>query len=201
MTFGAATSATSAWASAWRLSGVAGVVAGIERLGQQGDAGLGRARGRLAKVGDEGGPALGEARLLVRHAPHRVQPGTAGGPTVAKCQLESLEELRLASGQPAEPALAFVPRRQVEQNHLQIVCPEPFPDHGLRSLGVRKLVLDGPEAPAGRRLEPVEKGAFGEEVAQVGGKAGHGGGMIPEYGWHDCVDACAGEGSAILGFA
>ena len=105
-----------------------------------------------------------------------MQPGTAGGTAVAEREVEPLAELRLAPGQPTEPALALLPRRQIEQHGVQIVRPEPFADGGLRRLGVRELVLDGPEAPAGRRLEPVEERAFGEEVAQVGGEAGHGGG-------------------------
>ena len=66
--------------------------------------------------------------------------------------------------------------------------PEPIPNGGLRRLGVRKLVLDGTEAAAGRRLEPIEKRSLGEEVAQVGSEAGHGRAMIPKCVRPGCVE-------------
>ena len=160
---------------------IAGVVSGIEWFHEQGDAGLGRARGRLAQVGDEGGAALLRARVRVRHPPHRMQPWATGRPAVAEREIQPLPELRLAPRQSSESTLPFFPRRQIEQDRAQIVLPQPLPNGGFRRLPIRELVLDGPEAAAGRGLEAIQERALGEEIAQVGGEAGHGGVMIAKW--------------------
>ena len=78
------------------IEGIAGIVARIERLDEQGDAGLRRPRRRGPEVGNEGGPALLIGRIRGRNPPHRVQPRTAGRPAVAERELHRLPKLRLA---------------------------------------------------------------------------------------------------------
>ena len=113
------------------VEGVARIVAGIEGLHEESDAGLGRARGRPAKVRDERRPALLVARPLARHPPHRVQSRAAGRPAVPEREVDGLLELRLTSRQAPEPALPFPARRHVEHDDLEVVLTHPLGDSRL----------------------------------------------------------------------
>ena len=152
---------------------VARPVARIDRLDQQRDVLLGREIGRLHEIADEdglaGGPLL--RRELARQ--HMDLPPADRDHIVERLP-EQDREFSLAARHAGEPELTglHIAGRRVEAEHGQAVLFE-LRLHRARGVVVGKLQLDRGEARGRRGREALHERSLGEQVGEIGGKAGH----------------------------
>ena len=147
---------------------MAGHIAAVDRLDRQ--AAPGSVGGGPFKIGDKGGPRLG----LVGGAGHdvKMQGVQHLGKAQAAVEIAAKAVLSPRDRGKALRAAGGVRRRAVHQNKGQSV-PDQLIAHVLRRAVIGEKHLDRVKACSFRGLKPVHERQFGEQPAEVGGKARH----------------------------
>src|SRR5207302_6200645 len=117
-----------------------------------------------------GRPLLG--RNQAGEAMHRVAADRDG---IVERLAEQRRELLLAAGHRGKPRLARTPERRVEPKHRDTVALDLRLEHARRMV-VGHLKFDRAKPGGLGGADALWERALGEEVREIGGEAGHGGG-------------------------
>ena len=145
-------------------------IARIDRLDQQRDVRFRRVGRGALEVFDENG--FRRRALFRRHgAGHAMDGAAADGDHIIECTLEGCVPIALASRLRGETKFRALRRVDAE---LGQVVPLQLGRHRGRRDVIRKLQLDRGKTRGGRGAEALDQRALGEQMAEIGGKAGHG---------------------------
>ena len=145
-------------------------VALIDRLDQERDVGLGGVGRGALEVFDENG--FRRRALLRRHgAGHAMDGAAADRHHIIERALERRVPIALAPRQRGETEFRALRRVDAELGEAMAL---ELGRHRRRRDVIRKLQLDRGKPRGGSGAETLDQRALGEQMAEIGGKAGHG---------------------------